>query len=150
MQSLTPGLTVSDLSRSVAFYRDGLGFTVISSMVAESGNPIWVNLKHGAASLELIIPDPEDPVSPGGSGISLYLTVEQETDIDAYYAQVTSAGAPVTTQIADMPWDDRSFTVTDPDGYRIMIGITVGDRNFIDYQVFADEEANALFLPSAK
>ena len=54
-----------------------------------------------------------------GAGVNLYITVDDDVDIDAFYARVRERGATVTQEIADQFWGHRHFTIVDPDGYSL-------------------------------
>jgi predicted enzyme related to lactoylglutathione lyase len=42
-------------------------------------------------------------------------------DVDALAARIKTAGGRLTEEPQDEPWGGRSFTVDDPDGFRLTI-----------------------------
>ncbi|HEX2560656.1 VOC family protein [Phenylobacterium sp.] len=52
MNRVTPLLNVQDVARSLAFWRDLLGFEVVSTFDWE-GRLAWARLKHGEVQLML-------------------------------------------------------------------------------------------------
>lgn len=52
MKSLTPLLNVQDIARSLAFWRDLLGFEVVSTYDFE-GRPAWARLRKGQVEVML-------------------------------------------------------------------------------------------------
>jgi catechol 2,3-dioxygenase-like lactoylglutathione lyase family enzyme len=125
---LTPLLGVYDMPRSVAFYRDLLGFEIVTASpeveTPEGRFSHWVWLRLGAAELMLNTqydsgerPENADPKRAADHGdTTLYVGC---TDIDQAYAELTRRGlraAPPQTA----PYGLRLFSVTDPDGYSIV------------------------------
>ena len=102
-------VTVSDLERSVAFYRDSLRLTFLFN----AGTMTF--LQCGAVRLLLGTPEPGKPISNGGT--ILYLKVE---DLSAEYARLMKLGVSGTQTphiIAKMPDHDLWLAiVSDPDG----------------------------------
>jgi predicted enzyme related to lactoylglutathione lyase len=117
-RSLAASLTVSDLQRSLAFYRDVVGFTVDRKFERE-GRLAAVALKAGAVELLL----GQDDGAKGadrvkGEGFSLQITTTQ--DVDALAKRIQDRGGLLTTQPADV-WGARVFRMQDPDGFRLTI-----------------------------
>jgi uncharacterized glyoxalase superfamily protein PhnB len=114
-QSLQASLTVADLPRSVAWYRDVLGFTV--DREHERGGRLFaVSLK---ADIVRILVTQDDGAKgldrQKGDGFSLQITTTQ--DIDALGARAKAAGAHLDTEPADI-MGMRAFRLRDPDGFR--------------------------------
>lgn len=130
--------TSKDMNKSVAFYRDTLGFTLAESWPSPEA-PKWANLMLDGQSVMLGADmSPEDAAkmcggdegaatymktlceefksNKPGVGIVTYVTVK---DVDAYHKTVTSRGLkapPPKTQFYGI----RDFAIQDPDGYRLM------------------------------
>jgi uncharacterized glyoxalase superfamily protein PhnB len=117
-RALTASLTVKDLERSLAWYRDVVGFTV-RQRHERDGKLIAVSLKAG--SVELLIG--RDDGAKGwdrvkGEGMSLQLTTSQ--NIDELAARIKAHGGTLVTEPADMPWGVRVFRAADPDGFKFV------------------------------
>jgi len=117
-RSLAASLTVSDLQRSLAWYRDVVGFTVDRKFERE-GRLAAVALKAGAVELLL----GQDDGAKGesrvkGEGFSLQITTTQ--DVDALAKRIQDRGGLLTTEPADV-WGARVFRMQDPDGFRLTI-----------------------------
>ena len=122
-------LAVSDLDRSLAFYRDGLGFETPGVIGTEfggddttpAGAAVMFRL-HGGLTLALyprteLAKDAEIPPGPARSGeFSLGQVVASRADVDALLARARAAGAPVTEPY-DRPWGIYSGYFQDPDGH---------------------------------
>jgi lactoylglutathione lyase len=112
-------LTVKDLQRSVAWYRDVVGFTV-DEEYERDGTLRAVALKAG----EVRIVIGQDDGAKGwerikGQGVSLQFTTAQS--VDEVAQRIKLLGGALESEPADMPWGVRLFQLLDPDGYRLVI-----------------------------
>jgi uncharacterized glyoxalase superfamily protein PhnB len=115
---LTASLTVKDIEKSLAWYRDAVGFTV-SQQHMRDGRLVAISLKAG--SVELLIG--RDDGAKGwdrvkGEGMSLQISTTQ--NIDELAARIKANGGTLTTEPMDMPWGVRAFRVEDPDGFKLV------------------------------
>jgi len=118
-REMTASLTVKDLQKSVAWYRDLLGFTV-DREIERDGKLRAVALKAGAIRILLNQDDGArgfDRVK--GEGFSLQFITTQSVDDIAN--RIKSGGGALETEPADMPWGVRAFRVRDPDGFKFAI-----------------------------
>ena len=116
---LQASLTVKDLSKSVSWYTDSLGFTIDQRHERE-GKLVAVAVKAGDIRLLLN----QDNGAKGwdrtkGEGFSLQITTAQ--NIDAIANRIKEHGGKLETEPADMPWGARVFRVKDPDGFILAI-----------------------------
>lgn len=116
-KSLGASLTVKDLGKSVAWYRDVVGFTVDQNMERD-GKLLGVALKAGQVRILLN----QDDGGKGwdrvkGEGFSLQFTTSQ--NIDELAKRITDHGHALERPPTDMPWGVRLFTVRDLDGYKL-------------------------------
>jgi catechol 2,3-dioxygenase-like lactoylglutathione lyase family enzyme len=101
-------LAVSDLERSIAFYRDGLRFS-IETRCAEPSDT--VHLRAGSVHLALVA---VAPGRPRHRSVGISVTVEV-SGVDAYYDALVARGL-----LPSPPKDGggrRHFSIRDPDGY---------------------------------
>lgn len=119
VRTITASLTVADLQRSLAWYRDVVGFTV--GEVWEHGGKVGgVELKAGSAYLMLSQDDwakGRDRVK--GVGVGLYLNTAQ--DVDEVAAAIKARGGTLASEPTTQSWGTRSFALVDPDGFRLTI-----------------------------
>src|SRR3954468_17829951 len=113
-RSLAASLTVDDIQRSIAWYRDVLGFHV-ARLPEREGKLLAASIQAGSVQLLLA----QDDFSKGrdrvkGVGFSLQLTTAQ--DIDAMAARVKTRGAVLATEPVDA-FGARVFRLRDPDGF---------------------------------
>lgn len=123
--SLRVELFVANVARSVAFYRDVLGF--LGSAGDATGDEGRYRVVHrGAVILGLCAAEtlPADhpaarrPDRPPGSGVELVIEVD---DVEDELARVRASGVLVASELADQPWGLRDFRLVDPDGYYLRV-----------------------------
>ncbi|HEX6559898.1 MAG TPA: VOC family protein [Longimicrobiales bacterium] len=118
-RNLQASLTVRDLPKSVAWYRDVVGFYVereyqrdgqLAGAILMAGSVrIMLNQDDGAKGRDRVL----------GEGFSLQFTTAQS--IDDIANRIRVRGGTLETEPADMPWGARVFRVRDPDGYNLVI-----------------------------
>lgn len=118
-RSLSVSLTVADLEKSRAWYRDVMRFTVENEYERE-GKLAGVVMIAGTVRILLN----QDDGARGwdrtkGEGFSLHLSTAQ--DVDEYAARIEEAGGSLAMPPTDMPWGTRSFRIVDPDGFKLSI-----------------------------
>lgn len=119
LRSALPGLTVNDLGKSIAWYRDVLGFVVKEEFRQEDAL-VGASLQAGVVEFML----GQDDFAKGrdrekGVGFRMYRETGQ--DIDELAADIKARGGTLLSEPTDQPWGYRDFAVEDPDGYRISI-----------------------------
>jgi uncharacterized glyoxalase superfamily protein PhnB len=117
-RALSASLTVNDLEKSLAWYRDVVGFTVDQKYERE-GKVRAVSLKAGAVRLLLS----QDNGARGsdrvkGVGFSLQITTAQ--NVDDIAKRIKERGGTLESEPADA-WGARVFRVRDPDGFTLVV-----------------------------
>jgi uncharacterized glyoxalase superfamily protein PhnB len=117
-RNLMASLTVGDIHRSLAWYRDVVGFTV-AQMYEREGTLRAVSLKAGTVEILLT----QDDGAKGtdrvkGAGFSLQFTTAQ--DIDQLAARIVAHGGTLAAPPADA-WGARVFRLLDPDGFKLVV-----------------------------
>jgi catechol 2,3-dioxygenase-like lactoylglutathione lyase family enzyme len=117
LRSLAASLTVGDLAKSVAWYRDVLGFTP-GERWEGAGGLRGMQMKAGACDIMLN----QDDFAKGrdrkkGEGCRLWVGTAQ--DITMIAAGVKAKGWPLDREPSETPWGDWAFALTDPDGFKI-------------------------------
>jgi PhnB protein len=128
MARIYPLLHVADVDRTMAYYRDVLGFTLGHTVRDDSGRPFHGDVAWNGAILmfEPIEHLSDQARSVLGGGLILYfLDDAADSDIDMYYETVQRNGATIIDEIQDQFWGDRTFTIADPDGYILSFAKTV-------------------------
>jgi uncharacterized glyoxalase superfamily protein PhnB len=117
--STSVSITVKDIHKSLAWYRNVVGFGV-ERTVERDGKPVFVALKAGDVRLSLN----QDDGAKGwervkGQGFSVnFWTTE---DIDAIASRIKASGGTLDSEPVDAPWGARFFRLTDPDGFKLAI-----------------------------
>ena len=111
-------LGVSDLARSLAFYRDGLGwpthdYNPDADVVFFALDGSWLALYPRDKLAE----DAGVPDGQGFGGITLAHNEASPDEVDAAYAQAIAAGARAVKMPQKSFWGDYSGYFSDPDGY---------------------------------
>ena len=118
-RALTASLTVNDIRKSLAWYRDVVGFTIDEEYERE-GKLVAVALKAGAVRLMIDQDDGAQGLNRvKGVGFSVYITTAQ--NVDELANRIKAGGGTLESEPADMPWGARLFRLKDPDGVRIVI-----------------------------
>ncbi len=123
MGSVSPALTVNDVEKSLAWYRDVLGF-VVEERWEQDGKLSGVQVRAGGVSFML----GQDDWKKGrdrkkGEGFRLYCTTTQ--DVDVLAKRIGTRGGKLDQEPLDRPWGTRDFALTDPDGFKITIAADV-------------------------
>jgi predicted enzyme related to lactoylglutathione lyase len=108
-------VSVAELDRALAFYRDALGFTE----KYRAGEIVALAVPGGGPEVLLH----ERPPTPGPAGVAASFAVD---DVDALTAAAERAGAAVLDAPADQPWGERQAVLTDPDGHVICLVSVTG------------------------
>src|SRR6266852_8822847 len=131
---VTNTLIVVDIQRSVAFYRDVLGATVLREgepTLLRLGN-IWLTINGGGGPTddkpEVVAAPPRDQ-----SVLSIFLNL-RVTDIRRYFELWSSRGAKFITEPKVHATELRCY-MRDPDGYLIEVGQTTMTAGPLDLYV---------------
>ena len=103
-------LRPTDLGRTLAFYRDGLGLAVAREF--GDGDHRGVVFFAGGGYLEVSGTDPD----PGRPGVALWLQVRS---MDDTVSELSGRGVALARQPVREPWGLVEAWVDDPDGVRI-------------------------------
>jgi catechol 2,3-dioxygenase-like lactoylglutathione lyase family enzyme len=118
LRAITPSFTVNDLQKSLAWYRDGLGF-FLAERWEEGGRLEGVMLKAGTCHLSLSQDDfSKGRDRPKGTGFRIWCETLQ--DVDAIAARFRAFGGTFLEEPGNH-WDTYSFTAQDPDGFKVTV-----------------------------
>ena len=131
---VTNTLIVGDIKRSVAFYRDVLGATVLREgepTFLRLGN-VWLTINGGGGPTDdkpgVVASPPPDP-----NVLSIFLNL-RVTDIRGYYDLWHARGAEFITEPKVHATELRCY-MRDPDGYLIEVGQTTMTAGPLDLYV---------------
>jgi len=123
IRGMTPLLQVFDMPTSIAFYREVLGFEVVTTSTPRRGHFDWALLRLSGVELMLNTAYEEDarPAAPDAERIAahedtcLYFGCQ---DVDAAYAYLRAHGvAAAEPKVA--PYGMKQLYLRDPDGYNL-------------------------------
>jgi uncharacterized glyoxalase superfamily protein PhnB len=122
LRSISASFSVDDLEKSLAWYRDVVGFTIEETFEHE-GKVAGASLVAGASHLFI----GQDDGAKGwdrvkGVGFRLFLHTVQ--DVDQLAAGIKARGGTLDSEPADTPWGTRAFSLTDPDGFQFTVSST--------------------------
>lgn len=117
LRSISLSLTATDLQRSIAFYRDVLGF-MVGDEWRSKGVLNGVELHAGAVTFMLS----QDDFAKGrdrikGVGTRFYCSTIQ--DIDRFASQIQERGGVLDQEPKMTEWGSRVFMISDPDGFKL-------------------------------
>jgi catechol 2,3-dioxygenase-like lactoylglutathione lyase family enzyme len=119
LTGISPVLLVSDLERSLAYYRDRLGF----QCDAFGEPPDFATAERDGATIMLALCEEPSRIVPNWRVVdkiwNAYIRVD---DVESIYAEVQERGAGIDYTIYNAPSGFREFGVQDPDGYDIAFG----------------------------
>ena len=111
------GMAVSDMSRSLAFYRMlGLEFPEGSESEEHVEAQLPGGLRFMLDTEELIRQIDPEWQRPSGNTIGLAFRCDSAADVDRVYSELTSAGYAGHKEPWDAFWGQRYAQVRDPDG----------------------------------
>ncbi len=141
---LTLILTVRDAKKSIAFYRETLGFELEAAWPDEN-NPMWANLMMGRQGIMIsaLMNDADiGKMCAGDEGAAKYMrTLNEEykknqpgvgvliyvavPDVDQYHAGLVKKGLQGLSNPQTQFYGIREFALQDPDGFRFLFYTTV-------------------------
>jgi uncharacterized glyoxalase superfamily protein PhnB len=119
-----PMVTVPSVDETRAFYVDKLGFRHQMGVVGKDGQLDFCNVVYGKASLMFNRAQGPLPQPAEAQPVAFYIWTE---DVDAHFAELREAGLRATEPLTDQWWGDRTFVISDPNGYRVWFYATVAE-----------------------
>jgi len=117
LRKIAPSFTATDLQRSIAFYRDVLGF-VIGEEWRQDGALAGCEIHAGSVTFML----GQDDFAKGRDrqkGLGTRVWCHTAQDLDRLAAEIKARGGMLDQEPQDMPWGDQAFMITDPDGFKL-------------------------------
>jgi catechol 2,3-dioxygenase-like lactoylglutathione lyase family enzyme len=119
LTGVSPVLLISDVERTVEYYRDRLGFRCD---VYGDPSDFVVAARDAATILLALCSDPARIVPNWQIVDNVWNAFIRVDDVESVYAEVQERGAPIDYTLYDAPSGFREFGVQDPDGYDIAFG----------------------------
>lgn len=113
-----PVLSCKSVSKSLAFYKDTLGFVEFKTR-KDAETLVWAYLKSG--NVYLMLQQDNKPVDIEKQGVHIYFYTD---DIDSFHQYLSAKQYQVST-LEITPHKMKQCFLIDPDGYKIQIGETL-------------------------
>jgi uncharacterized glyoxalase superfamily protein PhnB len=142
--TITASIRVADMQKSLDFYTKTLGFQTIDKLIRPDGK-----IEHASVGIDspLVMLSPARNVrSPEpravsatnmfGIAVEFHICVDGWKNPDEFFTELKAKGITVTNEPETDFLGNKSFTVTDPDGYAISFGshtdkVTPRQRSFV-------------------
>jgi len=143
MKVKNPMLVVTDMERSVAFYKNVFGFRVVMDFGANKTLTGGLVLQTLETWREFIA---TDDVSFGGRSFEIYL---EEDNFDVFAEHLKDCEVEYVHPIKEHSWGQRVVRIYDPDGHILEIGenIKAVCRRFLDSGMTPEQAAERMDVP---
>ncbi|MEV6399172.1 VOC family protein [Streptomyces sp. NPDC051907] len=120
-----PGLYAKNIDTLMAFYRDGLGFSVLYRFPETGpgvfGTVVLNDSYYITVSTYDVVKQSTGMKNLGRTALKQSELVILTPNVDAVFLQAKKAGAKVLMAPKDQPWGERSAYVADPEGNLVQI-----------------------------
>jgi uncharacterized glyoxalase superfamily protein PhnB len=121
IRQIAPQFFTTDIPATAAYYKDKLGFEILSTWLEPPVYAILARDQH-AIHFRCAPPPAANPDKYADELLDAYLRVE---GVDALYAEYAAKGVEFTRGLADTPWGSREFVVKDCDGRLLAFGASL-------------------------
>lgn len=121
IRQIAPQFFTMDLVRTLAYYKDKLGFDCLGTW---NDPPVYAIVSRDGHNIHFRVAEPPVP-SPDkytDELLDAYLFI---ADADALYAEYGARAVEFARPIGNMPWQSREFVVRDCDGRLLAFGADV-------------------------
>ena len=118
IHQIAPQFFTTDLSATLTYYRDRLGFECLGTWQDPPVYAIVARDQH-RIHFRLAAPPASNPGKYADELLDAYLLID---DADALYAEYAARGVEFTRELCLMPWGSREFVVKDCDGRLLAFG----------------------------
>lgn len=141
----SPLLVVTDLDRSLTFFKDVLGLDVILDFGANVTLTGGISLQTLDSWAEFLGTNPQ-AITFGGRAYELYF---EEEDFDTFAVHLKTLGVPCVHPVLEHRWGQRAVRFSDPDGHIIEVGESMAAvcKRFLDQGMTIEEAAVRMDVP---
>lgn len=138
-----PMIVVSDMEKTVQFYKNVLGLDVIQDFGANKTLTGGISLQTEESYKEFI---GKDKISYGGDNFELYF---EEDEIDAFFKRLKEFNVELVHPVQEHSWGQRAVRFYDPDRNIIEVGESLQAvcSRFSESGMNADEIAARMDVP---
>jgi uncharacterized glyoxalase superfamily protein PhnB len=118
IRQIAPQFFTTDMSATLAYYRDKLGFDCLS---AWQDPPVYAIVARDQHRIHFRCAEPHapNPDKYADELLDAYLFIE---DADELYTEFATRGVEFARGLANTPWHSREFVVKDCDGRLLAFG----------------------------
>jgi uncharacterized glyoxalase superfamily protein PhnB len=118
IRRIAPQFFTTDLTATLAYYRDKLGFECLGTW---HDPPVYAIIDRDGHRIHFRLAEPPaaHPDKYADELLDAYLFVD---DADSLYAEYAARGVEFARGLGDMPWQSREFVVKDCDGRLLAFG----------------------------
>jgi len=118
IRRIAPQFFSMDISRTLAYYKDKLGFECVGTWQDPPAYAIVARDGH-AIHFRCAEPPTANPDKYADELLDAYLSID---DADALYTEYEARGVEFTRELGNTPWNSREFVVKDCDGRLLAFG----------------------------
>lgn len=143
MKLISPMLVVSDMNKSLRFYKDVLGLDVILDFGANKTLSGGLALQSMETYKEFI---GSDAIVFGGNSFEIYF---EEDDFDAFEEKLNGLKIDYVHPVKEQSWGQRVVRLYDPDRHIIEVGENMNAvcRRFLDNGMTPEQAAQRMDVP---
>ena len=121
IRRIAPQFFSTDIARTLAYYKDKLGFECVGTW---QDPPVYAILARDQHAIHLRCAEPPlaNPDKYSDELLDAYLSIE---NADALYAEYAARGVEFTRDLGNTPWNSREFVVKDCDGRLLAFGASL-------------------------
>jgi uncharacterized glyoxalase superfamily protein PhnB len=121
IRQIVPVFFTTDIPRTLAWYKDKLGFECLSTW---HDPPVYGIVARDQHAIHFRCADPPTP-NPNKYPAELLEAYIHIEDADALFAEFAARGVEFTRTPANMPWNCREFVLKDCDGRLLAFGSNI-------------------------
>jgi len=121
IRRIAPQFFSTDISRTLAYYKEKLGFECVGAWQDPPVYAIVARDQH-AIHFRYAEPPTANPDKYVDELLDAYLSIE---DADGLYAEYAALGVEFTRELGNTPWNSREFVVKDCDGRLLAFGASL-------------------------
>ncbi len=118
IRQIAPVFFTLDIPRTLAFYKEKLGFECVGTWLDPPTYAIVAREQH-AIHFRCAAPPTANPDKYEEELLDAYIFVD---NADMLYAEYANKGVEFARELGDMPWQSREFVVKDCDGRLLAFG----------------------------
>jgi len=118
IRQIAPQFFATDIPRTLAYYKDQLGFECVGTWQEPPVYAIVARDQH-AIHFRCAEPSTANPEKYSDELLDAYLLVD---DVNSLYVEYAARGVEFTRELGNTPWHSREFVLKDCDGRLLAFG----------------------------